>query len=73
MLEAFFKNKDFYREKKVPLSLERKPFEKRVIPYGSESWVTNKKVRKLPAVAEGRMEIITGIRLVERKVNGCEV
>uniref|UniRef100_A0A0M3I8F7 Reverse transcriptase domain-containing protein n=1 Tax=Ascaris lumbricoides TaxID=6252 RepID=A0A0M3I8F7_ASCLU len=51
--KAFFKNKDFYREKKVPMSLKRKLFEKSVMPtilYDSETWATTKKVRKLLAM-----------------------
>uniref|UniRef100_A0A0M3HWZ1 Endonuclease-reverse transcriptase n=1 Tax=Ascaris lumbricoides TaxID=6252 RepID=A0A0M3HWZ1_ASCLU len=40
------------------------------ILHGSETWVTTKKVRKLLAVAERRMEgIMTGIKLVQRKAN----
>uniref|UniRef100_A0A0M3IA98 Reverse transcriptase domain-containing protein n=1 Tax=Ascaris lumbricoides TaxID=6252 RepID=A0A0M3IA98_ASCLU len=73
--KAFFKDKDFYCEKKVPMSLRRKFFEKSVMPtilYGSETWVTTKEVRKLLAVAERRMErIMTGIKLRQRKANEC--
>uniref|UniRef100_A0A0M3ILK7 Endonuclease-reverse transcriptase n=1 Tax=Ascaris lumbricoides TaxID=6252 RepID=A0A0M3ILK7_ASCLU len=40
------------------------------ILYGSETWVTTKKVRRLLTVAERRMErIMTGIKLVQRKAN----
>ena len=59
--------------KKAPMSLKRKLFEKSVMPtilYGSETWVICKKVRKLLAVPEKRIErIVAGMKLLQTTAN----